>query len=244
MKNGQCVSSCGVGYYGVATFSSRSKISQSYCATCPTGCYECSSGSASACISCKAGYYLNVGSSVKTTGTCTAKSASAYTYTLYVNDVSSQTTTDPTSITGTYTDAFNSIQDAISKAYELGAPYTSATITIILKQSGSSTHAMLRAQGTKYYMPTKYDQNAQTTAIVLTTESADSYVKVNYKMRDKYTFMVGGGLTINNIEFDAVDSSIVPAFDTNGCLLKELNCCYVQNNLLKGTTECSSAYEL
>ncbi len=39
-----------------------------------------------------------------------------------------------------FNDGFTFIIDAINKAIELGAPYTKATITIILKEFGSSTH--------------------------------------------------------------------------------------------------------
>ena len=31
---------------------------------------------------------------------------------------------------------------------------------------------------------------------------------VLYKLRDTWSFIVGGGLTINNVIFDAIDSSI------------------------------------
>lgn len=48
----------------------------------------------------------------------------------------------------------NSIQDAISRAYEIGAPYSSGTITIKLLPG---LHAMVRYQTVDYYMPTKYD---------------------------------------------------------------------------------------
>lgn len=45
--------------------------------------------------------------------------------------------------------------DALTKAYELGAPYSTASITILLK---SGTHYMLRSTY-GYYMPTKSDKN-------------------------------------------------------------------------------------
>ena len=35
-------------------------------------------------------------------------------------------------ITGTFSDSFNTLNDAIQKAYEVGAPYTNAVITIML----------------------------------------------------------------------------------------------------------------
>ena len=45
--------------------------------------------------------------------------------------------------TGTLANAFNYLEDAVMKAYELGAPYTSAQITIIM---GAGTHYMKRGR--------------------------------------------------------------------------------------------------
>lgn len=46
-------------------------------------------------------------------------------------------------ITGAIGDPFDSLYDALEKAYELGAPYTGATVTILMKPG--SHHHMLRA---------------------------------------------------------------------------------------------------
>lgn len=70
-------------------------------------------------------------------------------------------------IDGGYDNAFNTLQDAISKAYEIGAPYESATIIILLK---IGIHAMLRSNQYRYYMPTNYDTLSQTTSIIIDTE--------------------------------------------------------------------------
>ena len=37
---------------------------------------------------------------------------------------------------------------------------------------------------------------------------------VMYKMRDQFQFKVNGGLTITNVEFNAIDSIITPIEDT------------------------------
>jgi len=55
--------------------------------------------------------------------------------------------------------------DALTKAYELGAPYTGATVNILLM---SGTHGMLR-KTYGHYLPTMSDKNHQTTKIVIGT---------------------------------------------------------------------------
>lgn len=57
--------------------------------------------------------------------------------------------------------------DALTRAYELGAPYSSATVTILLK---SGTHSMLRTTY-GYYLPSYSDKNHQTTSIIIDTYS-------------------------------------------------------------------------
>lgn len=46
------------------------------------------------------------------------------------------------------------------RAYEIGAPYISATITISLL---SGTHGMIKYYPTDKYMPKAYDDHSQTT---------------------------------------------------------------------------------
>ena len=61
-------------------------------------------------------------------------------------------------------------------------------------------------------------------------------------MRDKWQFKVGGGLTIRNILFDGIDSTIMYTDDTNGCLSNKLSsCCSVSGTVVTGTSSCSSA---
>ena len=56
-------------------------------------------------------------------------------------------------------------------------------------------------------------------------------------MRDKFRFLVGGGLTINNIIFNAIDSVIIPSFDTASpkCLARKSVCCSISGTTLSGT---------
>ena len=49
------------------------------------------------------------------------------------------------------------------------------------------------------------------------TESG-SPVTINYKAADKFRFLVGAGLTLKNLIFNAIDSVIHPDLDVSGCL--------------------------
>ncbi len=75
-----------------------------------------------------------------TTGTCVSKSAGSITADVWVT-----TPANPnpaySSADGSYANPMNSIQEAIARAYEIGAPYSSATIYIYLMPG---THFMSR----------------------------------------------------------------------------------------------------
>ena len=52
--------------------------------------------------------------------------------------------------------------------------------------------------------------------------------KVHYKLGDKWTFLVGRGLTFNNLYFDAIDSILSPEEDQAKCLKNgTYSCCRV-----------------
>lgn len=96
--------------------------------------------------------------------------------------------------------AFFSLDDAIAKAYELGAPYNSATINIYLVDGtgGSKGIHYLRpiTNSERKYIPANYD-NTQTTKIIISPNAGSTNPPtIIYKMRDKFTFPVGAGLTI------------------------------------------------
>ncbi len=57
------------------------------------------------------------------------------------------------------------------------------------------------------YMPQFIDDWSQTTSITINTDDG-SQAYIFYKMRDKWVFKVGGGLTMYNLVFDATDSII------------------------------------
>ena len=63
-----------------------------------------------------------------------------------------------------------------------------------------------------HYKPQYYDKTSQSTKIILlgiTSSTTDTSPTIYYKLRDKWKFNIGGGLTINNIVFDATDSLII-----------------------------------
>lgn len=63
---------------------------------------------------------------------------------------------------------------------------------------------MSRGAEINYYRPTKTDTRSGTTSI--TIESTGAAVTLRYRLADKYVFKVGGGLTVRNVIFDAIDS--------------------------------------
>eukprot|EP00347_Sterkiella_histriomuscorum_P006177 403353767 len=128
---------------------------------------------------------------------------------------------------GTTTNPMFSIQDAIARAYERGAYFESAFFRIILQTS--ETHAMVRNQPWGEYLPQAYDQNSQNTKIQIETETGKA-ITVLYKLRDSFKFKVGGGLTIINLKFDAIDSvvNLTQDLGTYNCSMNYLSkCCSI-----------------
>ncbi|CDW77598.1 UNKNOWN [Stylonychia lemnae] len=233
----KCTTNCGIGRYGEVIFNERGMIETSVCSTCDDNCFECATQFQ--CISCKKGYYLKTETNQVTRGQCLKKSGTAN-MTIYVDSVSGMKSTDQT--TGlSLNDPFYSIQSAITKAYEYGASYENAIVNIMLAPGKS--HAMLRYNDI-VILPRAYDQNSQSTMIKIDTIDG-TQVKVLYKLRDKFNFLVGGGLEIRNVVFDATDSIIDSRF-TNfnisllssneyACLKDPLNnCCNISKDLTSG----------
>ncbi|CDW82514.1 UNKNOWN [Stylonychia lemnae] len=188
---GNCVSNCGIGKFGNITLGFNGMIEQTLCLDCDSTCFECSSKYQ--CLSCKRGFYLDL-----QTKTCKQKMGQLET-TIYVKSMeyNSQYNAD-----GSREYPFGSIIDALTNSYEIGSPFESATVTILL--FSDQDHSMLRYDTNQGLFVNK-DKNAQSTKIIIDTVNSVS-VKVYYKMRDKFQFQVGAGLTIRNIQFDAVDS--------------------------------------
>ncbi|CDW85618.1 UNKNOWN [Stylonychia lemnae] len=199
---GKCTAHCGLGRYGKMQFDSRGLIEASSCEICDDMCFECASQGE--CLSCKKGFYLYTGSSLKSTGKCLQKSG-FLNLTLFVDSTNQQYSEED--LTGqTISDPFLSLQSAFIKAYEYGAPFESAEIKILL--ISGKTHSMIRYDN-NHLLPKAYDQNSQSTKIIIDTTSG-SQVTVLYKMRDQFKFLVGGGLEIRNIAFNAFDSIFDP----------------------------------
>lgn len=82
---------------------------------------------------------------MSTYGTCVAKAGSLTTLTVYVKSDSAipggYSYSSLQTCAGTVADPFWYLSDAISKAYEIGAPYNSATVTIyLLEGTGADKH--------------------------------------------------------------------------------------------------------
>jgi hypothetical protein len=103
----------------------------------------------------------------------------------------------------------------MAKANELGAMYTNSVITILLSPGYYflawyyTFHIKPFKNIEKSYIPSKYDFQ-QTTSIIIKPETAGTTATLYYKMRDKFTFPVGAGLTITDVIFDAYESSFMP----------------------------------
>ncbi|CDW73513.1 UNKNOWN [Stylonychia lemnae] len=193
---GKCVANCGVGKYGAVSFGYKSMIESTVCMECDSSCHECTSQFE--CISCKKGFYLNLEQG-KNVGKCELKSGQ-FESTIYVK--TRQKLETETIIDGSINQPYHSLQDALTTAYILGSPYQSAIITILLFSNQS--HSMTRYQSNLGIFKNP-DKNSQTTKIIIDTIDQVPVI-IYYKLRDKVWFLVGGGLTIKNIQFDATDS--------------------------------------
>ena len=61
-------------------------------------------------------------------------------------------------------------------------------------------------------------------------------------MRDKFRFLVGRGLEIRNIIFNAIDSVLIPSIDPGNCLTQIQNCCSITDNNLIGCDYAKKPY--
>ena len=55
-----CVSNCGIGRYGEATYNDRGMVEISTCKSCDSTCYECAGSGPNKCLSCPKNFYLSV----------------------------------------------------------------------------------------------------------------------------------------------------------------------------------------
>ncbi|CDW78604.1 UNKNOWN [Stylonychia lemnae] len=222
---------CDYGFFGKPVFDELGNVVDLECIMCSNDCFECID--LDKCTSCKQGLYLQTVDIQKTYGQCLTKIDQHFEETIYLKPYfPSEEAENINQQIGSYERAFKSLPDAISRAYEIGAKYTSSKVNIILKSKPNLNHAILR-QATDFYIPSLYDQYSQSTQISIDTEDRLPQ-KILYKMRDKWRFKVGGGLSIRNLVFDALDSQLIPDIDTNKCLQNGLiNCCGTQSCLEK-----------
>lgn len=236
-EGGKCIVSCPRGKWGYARYNVRGDVDQSNCDVCNSNCYTCRGPNSDECTSCKSGYYLNFYGQ-KTYGTCNPKSGTS-SYTVYVNNFVNPNTKyssgQEQTITGTVGDSFGTIMDAMTKAYEWSAPYAQADITIVLK---SGSHSMLRTEY-NYYMPYANDDWSQHIKLTIQSEAPGTPVTVFYKMRDKFQFKVGRGLTIKDVIFEGLDSIVDPKNDPNGVVRNHGQFCTVSGSTLGGDPACA-----
>jgi hypothetical protein len=100
----------------------------------------------------------------------------------------------------------------------------------------AGTHGMLRTTY-GYYIPEYSDKYKQTTSLTITSETG-STVTVNYKMSDKFNFIVGKSLTMSNIIFNGIDSLIHPDYDVSSCLQSSGICCTLSGSTIGGAASC------
>ena len=113
----------------------------------------------------------------------------------------------------------------------MGAPFQVAQMTIIMM---TGTHYMLRTN-IDYYMQYRTDTWSQNLQITVKSEDPANPVTINYKLRDKFQFLVGAGLTLQDLIFKAADSVMTPSIDTYGCLASTTQCCSVSGSSLTGS---------
>eukprot|EP00347_Sterkiella_histriomuscorum_P011911 403370624 len=229
---GSCTTNCGVGRYGETNFTLRGMIETSHCQNCDQSCHECAGYSSNMCLSCPKGYYLEKAGIAQSFGTCIIKSGTQN-LTIYVLPMILYDPSDPPiSMDGTQDYPFYSINDALLRAEEFGAPFLESTVFITLINQNNLPHAMLRRQPMPQYQTQRSDKYSQTTKIIIDTND-QSQVLVLYKQRDTFTFKIGPSLTIRNLMFDAIDSSVDLELDLqlyNCSLNPSENCCDIQQN--------------
>jgi len=88
----------------------------------------------------------------------------------------------------------------------MAAPFKRADMIITLK---TGTHAMIR-DNDGFYMPNRYDDWSQNVKLTIRSQDPANPVTIRYKLRDSFKFLVGQGLTIENVIFQAADSINTP----------------------------------
>ena len=195
------------------------------CQNCITPWYECISHNK--CSLWANGYYLSLDTTGGMIGSCNAKINISQTLDIFVSPSLVET-----SSTGSYSSPFGNIVKALNYANDYSANAGTTIVNIYLLRGGN--HYMTRNFNHYHYNQTKNDKisfnqniNIQPAFCGTTVgghtfgaadsdcTGADSKITVYYMMGNSYEFIVPQSLTIQNIIFDALDSSINP---TDACL--------------------------
>ena len=230
-----CTKNWGTGYYGFYEIQENPYYGFKdvrICKNCDSSCTDWVDAEINSCVSCPSGYYLNVltGGHI---GRWLAKSSGTTTINLFVTPGTESTGAD-----GSYSKPFGHIVKALKYANQEAAPYTSATVFIYLL---NGEHVMSRNTNAFNFEMTAKDATSLQQSITIqpafwgqtvgghTFVSGDadciesgSKLTVVYQMGNDFTFEIPNELNINNIIFDALDSSIL---STRECLLKGARCC-------------------
>jgi hypothetical protein len=133
------------------------------------------------------------------------------------------TATDSLLNDGTYSNPLKYLEDAMEKAHEHCAPYTSSCEVNIKLMKG--THFILRGGNRDPYFPTSQSRDSQNMKLTISplfssdcssqpagcTDQAIADIEtitIKNKKRDKFQIKVGGGLTLKNIIIDSLDSLV------------------------------------
>ena len=192
------------------------------------------------CTSWPPGSYLNIklGGNI---GQCVQKVSQNTTITLFVG-----TNTEVHDADGSYEKPFQHIVKALNYAAQAAASYNFATINIYLL---NMEHIMSRNTELFEFMSTTIDTASIQKSITIQPAfcgetigghsftardidwiDASRYLTVAYQLGNEFAFEVPTMLTIRNIIFDALDSSIL---NTEDCLFKGTRCCTLDGTSLR-----------
>jgi hypothetical protein len=121
---------------------------------CHSACDECVKYGSGYCTSCAKGKYLQLTDSTKSYGTCVPQTTPPSAQTYYVLS----TATDSILNGGTYSNPLKYLEDALEKAHEHCAPYTSNCEVNIKLMKG--THYILRGGNRDPYFPTSQSRDS------------------------------------------------------------------------------------
>ncbi|CDW90613.1 UNKNOWN [Stylonychia lemnae] len=226
----QCNTECSACYDGFGLFNN-------YCFKCyDENCLECP-GSID-CMTCSQKYTPISKSLVEyedqKTIQCQDKENTTANFEIYITN--KDTAKSVQAISGTISDAFGDLEDALEKAYELSSSYIYSKVTIYLLNQNGTTHYLLNNLR-DYYLPRNVDKRHQSWDIIIKPYSkvTEKVVIIN-KRRDKLKFLVGQGLEIQDIVIDSLDSVISRHNDPANCLSSKIICCQNDGGKIKSLT--------